>query len=662
VCGFVFGKKEYLLDHMRKHTGEVSPVCEVCGQTFNKSLKLKEHFKIHRNTHTATVISNPYQCHICKFVFARAAILGKHLADAHSETVYKCDICEATFGDVRGKNHHMYNEHQLDAFHQKCVWCPVCNQGFTRHYNLKVHMYKSHGKEFLENNFTPAELVALTTPAPQNGSGSAMSKSNLIESHYFDLKNGTQTLVCNVCKKKFIRKSDLYIHLDTDHGVILLSCKLCDEKFVDEGILRDHVAKSHKGTAKRRPGPASKTNPPPENRVASVKPRPLATMRCKECELSFTLPSFYLSHMRVFHKKMIDINKSFDHYNVVDDTDDEEDEKTSNPLSKIIKNLTAAAEKKAPSGATSEQCNFCENFYNSTAELKDHVINRHIKDYKFACDFCGKGFPTAESVTSHTTGKHPNLVRMKQEEEGLKLQCSKGTSKSVLDYLKVAGISDDDEDTSFLNSLNLKFKSDTSLDEMGTSASAGNKKNTCCPVCGVKLSPKTNLKIHLRTHSGARPYSCVLCQNRFRQKAHLMKHFRCAHNNKEPPFNCDKCDYHTVSSNDLYHHITDQHHLLDKSKVLKPGPLSYKLRQQKLLMEENGMLDEGPRYEPIRDVLLFEEQIIHPCYVPIPFVTEEEIAEACNQSVSSKDIFFLKLHFSNSTQIFSLLYGKMRRT
>lgn len=26
VCGYVFGKKEYLLDHMRKHTGEVSPI------------------------------------------------------------------------------------------------------------------------------------------------------------------------------------------------------------------------------------------------------------------------------------------------------------------------------------------------------------------------------------------------------------------------------------------------------------------------------------------------------------------------------------------------------------------------------------------------------------------------------------------------------------
>ena len=122
TCGYVFGKKEYLLDHMRKHTGEISPVCEVCGQTFNKSLKLKEHLKLHRNTNNDGNLneSHPYRCHICKQCFSQPEPLGDHLRSAHSETVYKCDMCDATFGDVRGKNHHMYNEHQLDAFHQKC--------------------------------------------------------------------------------------------------------------------------------------------------------------------------------------------------------------------------------------------------------------------------------------------------------------------------------------------------------------------------------------------------------------------------------------------------------------------------------------------------------------------------------------------------------------
>ena len=46
------------------------------------------------------------------------------------------------------------------------VWCPVCNQGFTRHYNLKVHMYKSHGKEYLEANFSQHELDSIMRPPP----------------------------------------------------------------------------------------------------------------------------------------------------------------------------------------------------------------------------------------------------------------------------------------------------------------------------------------------------------------------------------------------------------------------------------------------------------------------------------------------------------------
>ena len=128
VCGYVFGKKEYLLDHMRKHTGEISPVCQVCGQTFNKSLKLKEHQKLHRNTAldgSAHSDNNPFRCHLCRDTFLTADLLREHLRSKHSETVYKCDMCDASFGDVRGKNHHMYNEHQLDAFHQKCKFSRI---------------------------------------------------------------------------------------------------------------------------------------------------------------------------------------------------------------------------------------------------------------------------------------------------------------------------------------------------------------------------------------------------------------------------------------------------------------------------------------------------------------------------------------------------------
>ena len=87
----------------------------------------------------------------------------------------------------------------------------------------------------------------------------------------------------------------------------------------------------------------------------------------------------------------------------------------------------------------------------------------------------------------------------------------------------------------------------------------GRKKSSICKVCGIVLSPKTNVNVHMRTHSGARPYQCALCLSRFRQKAHLMKHFRCSHNMKRPPFVCLFCPEETATSNDLYRHITDRH-------------------------------------------------------------------------------------------------------
>lgn len=66
--------------------------------------------------------------------------------------------------------------------------------------------------------------------------------------------------------------------------------------------------------------------------------------------------------------------------------------------------------------------------------------------------------------------------------------------------------------------------------------------NACvaCHVCGVKISRQRDLKIHMRIHSGEKPYLCSECGEEFRQAAGLVAHNIRKHSGQRP-YVCDQC-------------------------------------------------------------------------------------------------------------------------
>lgn len=224
-------------------------------------------------------------------------------------------------------------------------------------------------------------------------------------------------------------------------------------------------------------------------------------------------------------------------------------------------------------------CSCCDSRFPTKGSLKRHHDTYHAaRERKFTCETCGNSFFRKNDIITHMrvhSDERPyvcpfctkrfrqvaSLIRHKRTHTGEKPYSCPICNKKFADKNLVRKHQSvhSDERNFMCHLCNKSMKSKTALNAHLTLHT--NEKQNICSFCGMAFAMKGNLQTHIKRVHSEKSGQCTVCLKTFSDlEVHMRKH------TGEKPFMCKMCNQAFAAKRSLAHHMVFKHENASKFK------------------------------------------------------------------------------------------------